>query len=80
MECRNTHGIVSALLGELCGLEGQGTFECVESKAIAHSIDVFAKEASKLPDCGKRWPRSSWKMRKKMDKGKKGRVRGMGFV
>ena len=32
MESHNTHGwIVSALLREMCGLEGQATFECMES-------------------------------------------------
>ena len=52
MEDHNTHGwIMSALLREMAELEGQALFECVESK---FSFDrVFAKVASKLPDCGR---------------------------
>ena len=59
MESHHTHGwIISAFLREMARLEGQAMFECVESN---FSFDrCLAKEASKLPDCGTRWPHRFW--------------------
>ena len=57
MEGHNTHGwIVSALLCEMSGLEGQATFECVESK---FSLDRCLRQGSVVAKdghatCGKR--------------------------
>ena len=48
-------------------------------KATSRSIDVSAKEASKLPDCGKRWLRSFWQMcGRDLDKEKNRYCSGLG--
>ena len=60
MENHDTHGwLIPALLREMPGLEGKAW------RAVSLSIGVSARGASKLPDCGKRWPRSSWQMWRK---------------
>ena len=45
-------------LREIAGLEGQAMCECVEVNFL--SPDAFSRGASKLPDCDRRWPCSSW--------------------
>ena len=59
MESHDTHGWFT------CGPPARdvlvrGGRRCSNAlRAISHSIGVSAKEALKLPDCDKRWPRSS---------------------
>ena len=56
MENHDTHGwLIAAPLREMSNA----------SKAVLFSIDVSARGASKLPDCGKKWPPSSWPMWRK---------------
>ena len=43
-------------------------------REIYHTIDVSAKGASKLPDCGKRWPCGYWQTWRKIGQGKMGAV------
>ena len=71
MESHNTHGGLCRLSYARCaGWKARGCSNA--RRAISHSIAVSAKEASKLPDYGKRWPRSSWQMRRKIGQGKEG--------
>ena len=56
VESHDTHGWINC--GPLArDVRVGGTRRCSNAlRATSPSIDVSAKEASKLPDCGKRWP------------------------